>query len=105
MLKTLTIVLALTAIGAGSAANAQACGGGCCMSMSHSGMNMAPSKPDEMNMDGMEMPPAPASPSAARSTRRYSYEPSMRSYSAPRTRSFRSSPNSLPKSDPGRYNF
>ena len=56
-------------------------------------------------MDGMETPPAPEAPSAARSTRRYSYEPSMRSYSAPRTRSFRSSPNSLPKSDPGRYNF
>ena len=39
-----------------------------------------------------------------RSTRRYSYEPSVRTY-APRTRSFQASPNSLPKSDPRRYNF
>ncbi len=71
--------------------------------MSHSDMNMAPMKMEGMDdMKGMEMPTAP---SAARSTRRYSYEPSMRSYSSPRMRSFRSSPNSLPKADPGRYNF
>lgn len=45
-------------------------------------------------------------PSNVRSTRRYSYEPSpVGTYSVPRTRSSGPSPNSLPKSDPRRYNF
>lgn len=44
-------------------------------------------------------------PSGARSTRRYSYEPSERTYYAPRSRSSHPNPNTLPKSDPRRYNF
>lgn len=95
MFKFLTIALAATAIGAGYAATAEACGGSC----SSGGMAI------------MSAAPTAATGMAGGAYRSYSYEHSIgpllgpsRSYSRPMMRGGSGRPSYLlPKSDPRRY--
>ncbi len=93
MLKLLMITLAAVSIGAASAATASA-GGGCCRTHNNTSAPRSTAQAQSGTRQAQ---------SGARTYRRYSYEPSTRSYSAPRMRRSRSPGYSLPKSDPRKY--
>ena len=116
MFKTLYVVMALSSLALLSTpqnAEAGRRGCGCCQHDTYSPPQCLDGAPAPQYDDDLPAAPTPDAstmnpsqrrysyePQVDQVTRRYSYEPSGHS-SSPRT----SRPNSLPKSDPRRYNF